>query len=242
VLLFAAAALLAAPFWVGPSFESLPLTAQEDSSTGGTLFVYGTCDAKPDSGCSPPLQVQNATTCTRNPVGLDVAMRSVRRIRGGAIATSHERGQVDVSTGGSTATIYTRSDARARRAAAALRRTSQTQPTRLPPPVYPRAVLAELKRVVVARREHQCARAIGIALGLGPGHVRNRLRLLRVLPAGALLGVSAPRRTWAEVERDRQVAFWAHDFSVPEAMDHFSLSRAEVRRAVRRVRGLAGDC
>lgn len=235
-------ALAAAPFWLGQSFEGLPLTTQQSGSTGGDLFVYGSCEAKPDSGCSPPLQVQNATTCTRNAVGLDVVPRSIHRVRGAGIAATYERGGIDVSTGRTTAAVYTSTDRRAARAVAALRRRSQSKPGSLPPPVFPPAVLKELKRVVVAWNRERRVSAVAAALGLRAAHVRTRLTVARLLPARALRAVEPPRRSWANIQRDRQVAFWAHEFGRRKAMEQFELGRAQVRRAVRRVRGLAGEC
>jgi hypothetical protein len=183
--------------------------------------------------------VQNRTTCDRNPVGLDVAPDRIRRLRGAAIAWSLERGAVDVSTGRSNATVYAHGDRGAERAARALRRRSQGRPARLAAPVFPPAVLRELKRVTAAREQLGSTVAVGYALGIPRRFVRVRLQVARLLPVGALRGVSVPRRSWAEVERDRQVAFAAETH---DAQRRFHLSRAQVRRAVRRVRGLAGDC
>jgi hypothetical protein len=60
-----------------------------------------------------------------------------------------------------------------------------------------------------------------------------------VLPPGALRGVPVPRRSWPEVQRDRQIAFAAE---TGDAQRRFGLTREQVRRAVRRVRGLVGKC
>ncbi len=68
-------------YWVGKGFGGLPLTSffrfRQPSSMGqlaagqhnGTNVAgvaYGSCDAEPDSGCAPPLEIQVATACTRN--------------------------------------------------------------------------------------------------------------------------------------------------------------------------------
>jgi hypothetical protein len=202
--------------------------------------VYGSCQPPPDEGgCSPPLQVQNHSACEFNPVGLDVAPHGIRRFRGAAIAWSHEAAGVNVSAGRSTAVVYAWTDRRAERAARALRRVGQPGPRPLPAPVFPRAVLAELKRVVVARRELESTVAVGYALGIPRRFVRARLDVARVLPPGALRGVRVPRRSWPEVQRDRQIAFAAE---TGDAQRRFDLTREQVRRAVRRVRGLVGKC
>jgi hypothetical protein len=73
-------------------------------------------------------------------------------------------------------------------------------------------------------------------------HVRLRLRLARMLGHRALRDVSAPRRSWRRVQRDRQIAFTALEFGVRQAARDHRLSRSQVRRAIRRVRGLAGRC
>jgi hypothetical protein len=231
----AAVALASAPFWLGPSFAGNPLVAHNENGT----FVYGDCQAKSDQGCEPPLQVQDRTTCERNPVALDVVPRRVYRLRGRGIAAVYGRGTIDVAGGRTTTTVFARSDRLASRAARALRRHSQGRPHPLVAPAYPAAVLAELKRVVVAQRRLSDPEAIGRALELGPGHVRTRLRVASLLPAGALREVAVPRRSWAQVQHDRQVAFAA---KAHQAQQRFGLTRAQVRAAVRRVRGLTGSC
>ena len=101
------------------------------------------------------------------------------------------------------------------------------------------AVLKELKRVAVAARTPESAEEIGRHLGLGPGAVRARLRVARLLPPGTLADVPVPKRSWAQVQHDRQIAFAARTH---EAQKRFGLTRAQVRAAVKRVRGLTGVC
>ena len=74
---------------------------------------------------------------------------------------------------------------------------------------------------------------------MGPGVVRTRMRLARLLPAGVLRDVPVPKRSWAQVQHDRQIAFAAQ---TGQAQERFGLTRAQVLRAVRRVRGLTGVC
>jgi hypothetical protein len=230
-----AATLALAPFWLGPSFAGYPLVAHDETGT----FVYGDCQATSDQGCSPPLQVQDRTTCERNPVALDVVPRRAYRLRGHGIAAVYTRGAIDAAAGHTTTTAFAKSDQLAYRAARALRRRGQARPRQLPAPVYPPAVLGELKRVVAASRTPESAEEIGRFLGLGPGHVRTRLRLARLLPPGTLRDVPVPKRSWAQVEHDRQIAFAAQ---AHQAQQRFGLTRKQVRRAVKRVRGLTGTC
>jgi hypothetical protein len=230
-----AAVLALTPFWLGPSFAGYPLVAHDETG----VFVYGNCQATSDQGCQPPLQVQDRTTCERNVVALDVVPRRVYRLRGHAIAAVYGRGTIDVAAGHTTTTTSARGDQLAYRAARALRRRGQPRPKPLGAPVYPAPVLGELKRVVAAARTPESAEEIGRYLGLGPGHVRTRVRVARLLPRGTLRHVPVPRRSWAQVQHDRQIAFAAQQH---QAQRRFGLSRAQVRSAVRRVRGLTGRC
>ncbi len=236
--LAAAAALAATPFWLGPSFAGHRLVAQTE---GGTL-VYGSCkipEGQDEGGCSPPLQLQDRSTCERNVVALDVVPRRIYRLRGSGIVADYGEASLDVGSGHTTTTVFANSDRFARRATKAMRRRGQARPHRLAAPVYPVAVLKELKRVIVASHTPRSAEEIGGALGLGPGVVRARVRFARLLPAGTLRDVPVPRRTWAQVQHDRQVAFAAQTH---QAQQRFGLTRAQVRRAVRRTRGLTGRC
>ena len=233
-----AAALALAPFWLGPSFAGHPLVAHTESD----VFVYGNCEipeGQDEGGCSPPLQLQDRTTCERNVAGLDVVPRRIYRLRGAAIAADYGEGSIDVGTGHTTTTVFANSDRFARRATKAMRRRGQRRPQRLGPPVYPPAVLGELKRADAAVHTPRSLQEIAHALGLGPGAVRARARVAALVPPGALDGVPVPKRSWAQVEHDRQIAFAAR---VHQAQQQFGLTRAQVRRAVKRVRGLTGSC
>ncbi len=123
-----------------------------------------------------------------------------------------------------------------------LRRLAATAPpARYSPPVYPTAVLRELKRVVIARKRFHTIRALSRAIGLPRGAIRSRLRLGRLLEE-SLVSVKAPTSSWAAVERDRQVAFEAHEFGEARTARRLGLSRTRLRSVIRRVRGLAGNC
>jgi hypothetical protein len=224
-VLLAAAALGA--FWLGQSFAGHPLVSHTESGA----YIYGNSPAQ--------LSLQDRTTCERNVVALDVVPRRAYRVRGAAIAAEYERGEIDVGTAHTTTTIFANADRFARRAVAAMRRRGERRPHRLPAPVYPIAVLKELKRVVAAARTPESLQEMSRYLGIRPGVVRARLRLARLLPDGALAGVPVPRRRWAQVQHDRQIAFAAQ---VHQAQQQFHLTRAQVRAAVKRVRGLTGRC
>jgi hypothetical protein len=222
-----ALALASAPFWLGPSFAGHPLVAHTESG----VFVYGDCEPPPgEGGCAPPLQVQDRTTCERNPVGLDIVRRRLYRLRGHGIAAVYERGTVDVYSGRTTTTVFARTDALAARAVKALRRRGQARPRPLRSPHFPPAVLRELKRAVTAGQPPR---------GLGAGVWRARVRLARLLPSGTLRDVPVPKRSWPQVQHDRQIAFAAQTH---QAQQLFGLTRAQVLRAVHRVRGLTGSC
>jgi hypothetical protein len=224
-VLLTAAALGA--FWLGQSFAGHPLVSITDDGT----YVYGNSPSQ--------LSVQHRTTCERNAVALDVVPRRIYRLRGHGIAAVYQRGTIDVAGGHATITVFAPGDDLAGRAALALRRRGQPRPRALPAPVYPIAVLKELKRVVAASRTGESLQEMGRYLGIGPGVVRARLRVARLLPAGTLAHVPVPRRRWARVQHDRQIAFAAQ---VGEAQRQFGLTRAQVRAAVKRVRGLTGSC
>lgn len=221
-------------YWLGESFRALPLTA-----TPGSDYIYGDCEAEPDSGCAPPVEVQNSSTCGRNPVGLDVAPTRIHALPGGAIAASYGRASVDVGIGRQTVTLFA---AGALNAARELRRRgAASPPARYPPPVYPKAALRELKRALVARRRFHTIRAISRVTGVPPKATRARLRLARLL-AGDLAGVKAPTRSPAAVERDRQIAFEAGESGEARTARRLGISRAQLRKVIRRVRGLVGYC
>lgn len=226
-----------AAYWLGESFRGLPLTA-----TSGSTYLYGDCEPGPDSGCAPPLQVQNYSACHRNPVGLDVGASRVHLLRGGAVAAAYPTGGVDLGTGRRTVTVFAPNGRLALDAARNVRRRSASQPPALyPPPRYPQPVLRELKRILVARERFPTIVAIARATGLPRGAVRTRLRLARLLE-DSLAGVKAPTRSWRTIEHDRQISFEAGEFGTARTARGYGITRAQVRAAVRRVRGLAGNC
>jgi hypothetical protein len=103
-------------------------------------------------------------------------------------------------------------------------------------------VRGEIKRVLVARRQHPTVNSIARATGLPRFAVRTRLRLGRLLGRDSFRQVPEPARPWSAVEQDRQAAFITQDSGERQAARDLGVSRAELRRMLRRVRGLAGRC
>jgi hypothetical protein len=234
------------PYWLGPYFAGLRLTGSE--GTGGSegsedrFFYYGDCELpEGEGGCSLPAQVQNTTTCARNPLGLDRLPYDVYLLRGGGLAAAYEPTAVDVGTGRLTATVYTNEFELMGAALRDLQRRSQPAPEPLAPPVYPLPVLRELKRVTALEGRPGGIGAIARTTGLTPDEVRLRLRIAELLGAEALAGVPVPTMSTATVERLRQLSFRAQHNLARTAREE-GISKASLRKKIRRVRGLGGYC
>ena len=225
-------------YWLGPSFGGHAL----DETSGGSSF-YGDCEPPPgEGGCGAPIEVQNATTCARNPLAIDLLPRRVSRVRGGGLAADYGE-MIDVGTGRRTVTIFADERGLMVKAVRALRtRSQEVPPQRLTRPVHPKAALAELRRVVSAQRRLKNSRVVARATGLSRRAVRFRLRVAGLLGPDALRGIRAPRRSWKAVERDRQIAIQARELGVEVTARQFGISAAQIRAATRRVRGLIGRC
>jgi hypothetical protein len=46
-------------YYVGRSFEGLKISHVEQYQRGVATFIYGTCKARSDEGCAPPLELQH---------------------------------------------------------------------------------------------------------------------------------------------------------------------------------------
>jgi hypothetical protein len=46
-------------YYVGPSFDGLGVSHVEQYQGGVADIIYGTCEAKSDQGCAPPLELQH---------------------------------------------------------------------------------------------------------------------------------------------------------------------------------------
>ncbi|HET9676621.1 MAG TPA: hypothetical protein VFP21_03845 [Solirubrobacterales bacterium] len=228
-------------YWLGPYYAGLRLEGTPDQT--GETFVYGDCELpEGEGGCSPPLEVQNWTSCTRNPIGLDVLPYKVYLLRGGGLAAAYEPTSVDVGTGHQTVTVFTNEVELMGAALRDVRRKSEAAPQPLPPPVYPMPVLRELKRVTAAAKRFDGVGAIAKAIDLPPAEVELRLRIAKLLGPGALAGVPVPTMSTDTVERLRQLSFdVGYDDLAKTARKH-GMTVAELKAKIRRVRGLAGDC
>ena len=96
---------------VGASAGSLPLEFSGPGPGSGEeigrawSFVYGSCEATDDSGCAPPLEIQNWSICTRFPA-LYSGEANTKTI--GNVETLRAGGGLDVYTGRSTVVIFGR--------------------------------------------------------------------------------------------------------------------------------------
>ncbi len=62
-----------AEYYLGRRFARLPLTAVFHDKRGDS-FMYGTCEASDDSGCAPPIEIQNVT-CPGEPTAVAIFVR-----------------------------------------------------------------------------------------------------------------------------------------------------------------------
>lgn len=225
-------------YWLGPYFAGLRLT-----DTSYQAFTYGECEPpEGEGGCSLPIRVGNATSCTRNPIGSNGLVRDVFLVRGGGLAVAYAPGAVDVGTGRQTVSVRVSEPEALGAALREVRRRSEAAPEPFAPPVYPLPVLRELKRVTVAAERLNGVAAIAKATELPPDQVRVRLRIAELLGPDALTGVPAPTISIATVERWRQLAFGVQTHNLAHTAERHKMSVASLRKKIRQVRGLAGGC
>jgi hypothetical protein len=229
-------------YWLGPYFGGMRVTYAETAREGrDRFFGYGDCELpEGEGGCSLPVDIQNYSSCDRNPIALDRLPFRVYPLRGGGIAAQYESTAVDVGTGERTVTVYADYELMGA-ALEELHTESETGPQPLAPPSYPMPVLRELKRATVAARRFDGIGAIARAAELAPEEVRLRLQIAELLGPGALAHVPPPTMSVATVERLRQLAF-ATQFNLGRAARERGISKAALRRKVDRVRGLTGLC
>jgi hypothetical protein len=189
--------------FVGRSFAGLRLTASSPFGGNAFTFVYGDCTPPADEGgCATPLQIQNASSCRRHPLEIDLYPRRIFRARGVPVIDYGER--LEVLTGRTDVVLFG-AGRLVRRALDALRPTHG--PARLgrplPRPVLPRWALRELKLVLVLRARGATRRALRRRLGISVSAIRLRERLASALGSRALRvppATTSPR----EMIRDRQ--------------------------------------
>lgn len=227
-------------YWLGPYFGGMRINATPEDTRFAT-YVYGDCELpEGEGGCSPPVQIQNWSACTRNPLRLDVIPYQVFPLRGGGIATVYEASRVEVGTGDRTVTVFAYREL----IGAALREIylrSQPGPEPLAPPKYPMPVLRELKRVTVPADHGAGIKAIARKTEVPPGEVRLRLRIAELLGPEALADVPPPTMSAATVEWLSKLAHRTIYKPVRTARRQ-GISVAALKRKISRVRGLAGAC
>jgi hypothetical protein len=98
---------------VGPAFEGIDFETRTTTCHGrpNVTYIYGTCHATSDTGCSPPLEIQTWSACHRRPP---------RRPR---------PGDLEFRRGESTVVIFAHSRAMGRRAKEVVRRARRADPT-----------------------------------------------------------------------------------------------------------------
>lgn len=191
-------------YWVGRSFEGLPLTGVS-RDPGLTTFMYGTCTPPPGydaGGCSPPLQIQVASICDRNALVLDVRPRARFVVRGVSVLDYGE-GRRELAIGESNVVVWA-NPARGRRAIGALRPVGRpARGSSLTAPRYPRYYVAQLRRVYDAYARTKSARAVRDELGISKSAVRFELALARELGAARLRRAGRAGRALKDIKRDR---------------------------------------
>jgi hypothetical protein len=225
-------------YWLGPYFAGLRLT-----DTDYQTFSYGVCEfPEGEGGCSPPVQVGNTTSCTRNPLADGGLARDVFLVRGGGLAVTYGSRAVVVGTGRQTVSVRASEPEVLGAALREARRRSEAGPESFAPPVYPLPVLRELKRVTVAEERFDGVAAIAKATALSPDEVRMRSRIAELLGPDVLTGVPAPTMSIATVERLRQLAYGVQTHDLAHTAERHGMSVASLRKQLRRVRGLATPC
>jgi hypothetical protein len=128
---------------VGATKDGVEFPLEKVSGSGPDLrsstwaFIYGDCDPPTgDGGCSPPLQIQNFSTCSRWAGGVNQE-KPLYGFRG-AKARGTGRGlsnPIEIFTGTTTVVIFAPRPAVAKAAASALRNVRQARTSPLPRPV-----------------------------------------------------------------------------------------------------------
>jgi hypothetical protein len=238
-----AGAAVSAPndlYWLGPYFAGMRLTSSPEEHRYAT-FAYGDCELpEGEGGCSLPANIQNWSSCARNPLRIDIVPYQVFSLRGGGIVSVYEGSRAEVATGELNAVVFAEPEL----IGAALLRIhlqSQPGPEPLAPPEYPTPVLRELKRVTVPAERGLSVRQIAGKTDVPEEEVRLRLRIAELLGPDALAHVPVPTMSTAEVE---WLGKLAHRTIYKPALTarRQGITVAQLKKRISRVRGLAGAC
>lgn len=226
-------------FWLGPYFGGLELT-----DTRYQTFEYGQCEfPEGEGGCTAPIRVANATSCTQNPIAEGAGPeQEVFLVRGGGLAVAYGEGAVDLGTGRQTLSLRAHEPEVLGAMLREARRRSEAAPQPLAPPIYPLPVLRELVRVTAAAKRIDGIAAIAAATELRPEDVEMRLLIAGLLGPDVLAGVPAPTMSVATVDRLSELAFGVQTHDLAHTAERHKMSVATLRKKIARVRGLAGDC
>jgi hypothetical protein len=185
----AAQAAVAFPiFWAGESVAGLPLTGVVRTG-GGVNVQYGSCTPSGgEGGCAPPVTIQTASICARNPLVLDLRPRSSSRVRGVPARDYVDYLSLEIDT--ANVTVFTRPEHR-QPVLSALQPVRAAAPAPAPggeltPPRYPRAYVLELRLVRDTYRRFGSLRAVRDRLGISRSAVRQRLAFARELGGSRL--------------------------------------------------------
>lgn len=227
-------------YWLGPYFAGMRLTSTPDEHRY-TTFTYGDCELpEGEGGCAPPVEIQNWSSCARNPLRISFPPSQILPLRGGGIVSVYEGSQVEVATGDRDVVVFAEPEL----IGASLLRLqlqSQTGPETLAPPEYPMPVLRELKRVTVPAARGLEVAAIARKTEVPEEDVRLRLRIAELLGPEALADVPVPTLSTREV---KWLGKLAHRAIYKPALTarRQGITVAQLKQRISRVRGLAGEC
>jgi hypothetical protein len=166
-------------YWAGRRVAGLPLAAMNTDGPWIT-FVYGDCRPDRDEDCSPPLTIQTVSVCDLNPIEFAGLPRASRR-RDRFLVREYGEGRRMVNIGASTVIMYARGSTLRDRALQALRPVGEAAPKRPPRARYPRAFVAEVRRVHDAYRRLGAIRRVRAELRISQKAIRFRLALAEEL-------------------------------------------------------------
>ncbi len=238
-----AGAAVSAPndlYWLGPYFAGMRVTGLPEEHTYAT-FSYGDCELpEGEGGCSVPAQIQNWSSCSRNPLRMGPIPYQVFPLRGGGIVSVYESSRAEVATGDRNVVVFADRELIGA-ALLEIHLQSQPGPEPLAPPDYPMPVLRELKRVTVPAERGLDVGAIARKAKVHPDEVGLRLRIAELLGPEALANVPPPTLSTAEVEWLGKLAHRAI-YKPALTARRQSITVAELKKRISRVRGLAGAC